>query len=60
MVDGFILTFSFEDDFPNIHFVLQIVKKNMFENVTPMTWKEPDSVVHIENALECYKLTIDE
>jgi len=37
MVDGFILTLIFEDDFPNIDLALQIVKKRNFENVTPLT-----------------------
>lgn len=37
MVDGFILTLIFEDDFQNIDLALQIVKKRNFENVTPLT-----------------------
>ena len=36
MVDGFILTSSFEDDCPYIDLALQIVKKNIFENLTPL------------------------
>jgi len=40
MVDGFILTFNFEDDCPYIDLALQIVKKKIFENVTPLTWKQ--------------------
>lgn len=60
MVNGFILTFNFEDDFPYIDFSLQIVKKNIFENVTPLTWQQPNWAAHIENVLECYNLIADE
>lgn len=56
MVDGFIFTFSFEDDFPYIDLVLQTVRNKIFDNVTPLTWKQPDWVVQIQNALECYNL----
>jgi len=56
MVDGFILTFSFEDDFPYIDLALQIVKKKKFENVTSLTWQQPYWVSQIENEY----LTADE
>lgn len=45
MVYGFILTFSFEDDFPFIDLALQTVKKNIFKNVKPLTWQQPDWAV---------------
>lgn len=60
MVDGFILTFSLEDDFPYIDFTFQIVKKRIFENATPLTCQQPDCAVQIENSLECYNLTAEE
>lgn len=60
MVDGFILTFIFEDDYPYIDLALQTVKKKIFENVTPLTWKQVDWVAQIENVLECYNLTTEE
>ena len=60
MVDGFILTSNFEDDFPYIDLSLQTVKKRIFENVTPLTWQQLDRATQIENALDCYNLTADE
>lgn len=60
MVDGFILIFIFEDDFPYIYFALQTAKKRIFENVTPLAWKQPDWAAQIENSLEFYNLTADE
>ena len=60
MVDGFILIFKFEDDCPYIDLALQTVKKKIFENVTPMTWKQLDWAAQIENAVECYNLTTNE
>jgi len=60
MVDGFILTFKFQDDCAYIDLALHIVKKTIFENVTPLTRKQPDWVVQIENALKFYNLTTEE
>ena len=59
MIDGFVLTFSFEDDCPYIDSTLQIVKKNIFENEIPLTW-QPDWVVQLQNVLECYNITAEE
>lgn len=36
MVHGFIITFIFEDDYPNIDAALNIVKKKIFENEVPV------------------------
>ena len=41
MVDGYIMTFRFEDDHPHIDATLNIVKKNIFENEVPVIW-QPD------------------
>lgn len=60
MIDGFISTFNFEDDCTYINLALQRFKKRILENATPLTWKQPDWVVQIENALECYNLTTEE
>jgi len=60
MVDGFILTFHFEDDFSYMDLALQTVKKMIFENANPLTWKQPDWAVKIKNALEFYKITTEE
>lgn len=38
MVDGFIMTFSFEDDYPYIDLALHIVRNKIFENEIPLTW----------------------
>ena len=35
-MDGFVKTFRFEDDYPHIDVVLNIVKKNIFENEVPV------------------------
>ena len=59
MIDGFILTFSFEDDCPYIDSALQIVKKKIFENEIPLTWK-PDWVVQLQNVLECYNIIVEQ
>lgn len=39
MVDGFIMTFNFENDCPHIDATLQIVKKKTFENKVPVIWQ---------------------
>jgi len=41
IVDGCILTFIFGDDCPYIDLAFQIVKNRIYENVTPLTWKQP-------------------
>jgi len=60
MVDGFILTFNFTDDYPHFNLALQTIKKRIFENATPLTWQHLDWIAQIENALECYNLTTKE
>jgi len=59
MVDGFIMTFSFEDDCPHIDVALHIVKKNIFENEVPCTWKL-DWVTQLHNVMESYNITTKE
>jgi len=39
VVDGFIMTFKFQDDCPHIDAALNIVKKNNFENEVSVIWK---------------------
>lgn len=59
MVDGFIMTFSFEDDCPHIDATLQIVKKKIFENEVPCTWKL-DWAAQLHNVMECHNITTEE
>lgn len=51
MVNGFILTFSFQDNFPYIYLAIQIVKKRIFENVTSQTWQQLDWDAQIKNEI---------
>ena len=60
LVDGFILTFSFEYEIMGIDSALQVVKDNIFEGVTTLTWKKPNLATQIEYALECYKIIVEE
>lgn len=59
MVDGFMLTFIFKDDCPYIYSTLQIVKKKIFENKIPLTWK-PNWVAQLHSVVECYNITAKE
>lgn len=43
-MDGFVMAFKFEHDFPNINATLNIVKKKIFEYEVLVIWK-PDWVV---------------
>lgn len=46
MVDGFVMTFRFEDDCPHIDAELNIVKKKIFENKVLVIW-QPDWAAQI-------------
>ena len=59
MVDGFIMTFRFEDDCPHIYASLQIVKKNNFEKEVPVIWK-PNWDTQLHNVMECHNITVEE
>lgn len=51
LVEGFILTFIFEDDFPCIDSNIQIVIENIFGNATSLTWLQLDCIMELEHAL---------
>jgi len=59
MVDGFIMTFKFEDDCPLIDATLNIVMKKISENKFLVIW-QLDWVAQICNVIECYNLTAEE
>lgn len=59
-VEGFILTFNFEYDFPCIYLALQTIRENIFGNATSLTWKQLDWTAQLEQALECYNINAKE
>ena len=60
LVEWFILTFIFEDDFPCIDSSLQKVRENIFENTTSVTWKQLYWTAQLEKVLECYNVISEE
>lgn len=59
--EGFLLTFSFEDDFASINEALQEIKEVIFITLKePMECTQPDSSTQLHHALECYNVTIEE
>ena len=59
MVDGFIMTSRFEDDYPHINATLNIVKKKIFENKVLVIW-QPDWDAQIHNVMEHYNFNVEE
>ncbi len=60
MVEGFILTFSFEDDFPIIDTTLHIINNKIFDDGILHVCQQLDWALRMEHALECYNIAIEE
>jgi len=60
LVEGFRITFNFEDDFPCIESTLHTIRDTIFGNATSLTWQQPDWITQLEHALECYNIIIEE
>ena len=60
MIKHFITTFSFEDDIPSIGKVLQVIKRKVFEEITLPEEEQPEWDVHMQYALACYNLAMDD
>lgn len=60
LVEGFILTFSFEYDCPCIELSLQTIREKIFGNATSLTWKQPNWTAQLRHALECYNIITEE
>ena len=57
MTDNFLLTFSFEFEYPSIDQALKIIKTKIFEDCTLPVYSQPDWAIQLEHALECYNFT---
>lgn len=60
MIDGFKITFGFESEYPEIDDALEMIRTKVFEDGSLPLYNQPDWEAQLENALECYNLTIDE
>jgi len=59
--EGFLLTFSFEDDFASIDEALQEIKGVIFRMPQePLEWVQPNWGTQLCHALECYNVTAKE
>ena len=54
MIDSFLLTFTFESEYPSIDQALDIIKINIFDDCTLLESAQTDWAVQLEHALECY------
>ena len=54
MIDSFLLTFTFESEYPSIDQDLGSIKAKMFEDCTLLVYTQPDWAIKLEQALECY------
>ena len=60
MVEGFLLTFSFEYDCEYIDAGLQVVRSKFFRTTTVITWTSLDWNMQLEHVLECLNMTAEE
>ena len=61
LMEGFLLTFYFEDEFVSIDESLQEIKVVIFiMPQEPMEWIQPDWSTQLCHALECYNVTVEE
>ena len=54
MIDSFLLTFTFESEYPSIDQALKIIKTKMFDDCILPVYAQPDWAIQLEHALECY------
>ena len=59
MIDSFLLTFTFESEYLNVDQALDIIKIKIFEDCTPSVQTQPDWVVQLTEALECYNFAAE-
>ncbi len=59
--EGFLLTFSFEDDFASTNEALQEIKTIIFRTLQePLEWVQPDWSIQLRHAMECHNVTVEE
>ena len=54
MIERFLLTFSFESEYPSIDQALKLIKTKIFDDCTLPVYSQPESAIQLEHALECY------
>ena len=54
MIESFLLTFSFESEYPSIDQALKIIKTKIFDDCTSPAYSQPEWAIQLEHALECY------
>ena len=59
LIDSFLLTFSFESEYPNIDQALEIIKVKIFEGSTLSVQTQPEWAIQLEDALECYNFATE-
>ena len=60
MIDGFILTFEFELEYPKIDDALGVIRTKIFEDGPFPLDNQLGWVAQLEHVLECYKLAEEE
>ena len=57
MIDNFLLTFTFESEYPSIDQALEIINTKIFDDCTLPVYAQRDWAIQLEHALECYNVT---
>lgn len=60
MTEGFQLTFGFEFEYLEIEDALGVIRMKLFDGFPLLIVNHLDWATQMENAMECYKFTIDE
>ena len=54
MIDSFLLTFTFESEYPSVDQALQVIKSKIFEDCTISVSAQPEWAIQLKEALEWY------
>ena len=57
MIDNFLLTFTFECEYPSIDQALESINTKIFYDCTLPVYTQPDWAIQLEHVLECYNFT---
>ena len=54
IIDKFLLTFTFESEYPSIDHALDVIKTKIFDDCTQSVSVQSDWAIQLEHAVECY------
>ena len=57
--DRFLLTFTFESEYPSIDQALDVIKTKIFDDCTLSVPAQPDWAIQLEHVLECYNFAAE-